>query len=152
MSPSHKGEATLAWKRSPSKGKRWQECAERGKIARKWWDQDEDCGMHLPQTQWLSSGNGVKRMDSKADNGTSEGGLMVAFLQEWRTAWERGAEMCDWKCNEQVMKGSIMGWLEAGTLILFDTDCKISGEESVKALGNEEKPFGGSEREEWVHR
>lgn len=32
-------------------------------------------------------------------------------------------------------------------MILSDTDCKISGEESVKALGNEEKPFGGLERE-----
>lgn len=79
------------------------------------------------------------------------GGLRVAFLQESRIAWDKGAEMCDWKCNEQVMKASIMGWLEAGTLILFDTDCEISGEESVKALGNEEKPFGGLEREEWVH-
>lgn len=91
-------------------------------------------------------------MAFKDDNGSAVCGLMVGFLREWGTAWEKGAEMCDWKCNEQVMKASIMGWLKAGTLIWFDTDCRISEEEPVKALESEEKGCGGVERERYkVH-
>lgn len=134
-------------KMSPSKGKRWHECAGRGKITGKLWDQDDHHGTQPPYNQSLSLGNRAKSMDFKEDNGIAVCGLMVGFLQEWGTALEKGAGMCDWKFNEQVMKASIMGWLEAGTLISFDTDCKKSGEESVKALESEEKWFGGVERE-----
>lgn len=77
-------------------------------------------------------------MDFK-DNGR----LVVGFLYGRRTAWKKGIEMCNWKCNKQMMKDSVMSQLEAGALILFDTDHKMSQvrKSLQKSSGKKKKIF-----------
>lgn len=104
------------------------------------------CSLHTPDNYHWAPGQKVRtarRIMALLCAGYALAGGLSARA---RIAWAKGVGMCDWKRNEQVKKASIVGWLETGTLISCNRDCKISGEESVKALESEAKWFGGVER------